>query len=226
MPSLDLVALVRNRTMSPEMAGVLEATALERRSFLTVAIPRMAGKSTVMAAVLDRVPEGTAVRVLESHPRDLEALGSHPATGYLVIPEIAPYEAAPGYIWGENVRRVFALLDSGYSLATALHAPGVNEAFAEICGANEVPDAHAAHLQLMIYIRSIGPWATPERRVVAAVYELLGVTDGRPEARLLHRWDETTDRFEAVNSPIRLGSTVDLDAATTRFAHEAGEAKR
>jgi hypothetical protein len=220
MPVLDLVALVRNRTMSAEMAAVLEATALEGRSFLTVAIPRMAGKSTVMAAVLDRVPEGTPVRVLESHPRDVEALAGRSATGYLVVPEIAPYEAAPGYIWGENVRRVFALVDSGYSLATALHAPGLDEAFAEICEANEVPDAHAAHLQLMVYIRSIGPWATPERRVVAAVYEVLGVRNGRPDGRLLNRWDENSDHFEVVNAPLRLGTTVDLAASTMRFGRE------
>jgi hypothetical protein len=221
MPSIGLDVLVRNRTMSPAIAALFEAVALERRSFLTVAVPRMAGKSTVIAAVLERVPVGTPVHVLERHPRDVEALAGRAASGYLVVPEIAPYEAAPGYIWGQDVRRVFALLDEGYSLATALHAPSLDEAFAEICEANGVSDAHAAHLQMMINIRSLGPWSRPRRRVVAEVHEVLGVTRGRPEGRLLHRWVEAEDRFETVNVPERVGSTVDLAALEARFTAAA-----
>ena len=223
MAALDLIALVRNRTMSPDMAALLQATALEQHSFLTVAIPRLAGKSTVMAAILEQVPEETSVRVLERHPDDVNALAAEPARGYLVVPEIAPYPAAPGYIWGEDVRRVFALLDRGYSLATALHAPGLDEAFAEICDQNEVPDTHAAHLRLVVYIRSLGPWQRPHRRVVAEVYEVLGVRDGRPEGRLLHRWDEHADSFEVVNAPRQVGTTVDLTVASLRFARSADE---
>jgi len=223
MSALDLTALVRNRTMSPEMAALLQAAALEQQSFLTVAIPRLAGKSTVMAAILEQVPEGTPVHVLERHPDDVNALAAEPASGYLIIPEIAPSAAARGYIWGADVRRVFALLETGYSLATALHAPGLEEAFAEICEGNGVPDAHAAHLRLVVYIRSIGPWQQPRRRVVAEVHEVLGVTQGRPEGRLLHRWDEAADRFEVVDAPHRLGPTVDLEAASTQFARSADE---
>ena len=209
--------------MSPEMAALLQATALERHSFLTVAIPRLAGKSTVMNAVLEQAPEGTPVRVLVRHPDDVDALATEATRGYLVVPEIAPYAAAPGYIWGNDVRRVFALLETGYALATALHAPGLDEAFAEICEGNGVPDAQAAHLRLVVYIRSIGPWQRPRRRVVAEVHEVLGAKDGRPQGQLLHRWDEASDRFEVVKPPDGIGATVDLEAASNRF-RSAGEA--
>ena len=62
MAELDLVELVRNRTMSPEIAATLWATAEQRRSFLVVAIPRLAGKTTVTQAMLQRVPAGTPLR--------------------------------------------------------------------------------------------------------------------------------------------------------------------
>ena len=52
MADLDLVALVRNGTMSPEIAATLSVAVRERRSFLVFAVPRLAGKSTVMHAML------------------------------------------------------------------------------------------------------------------------------------------------------------------------------
>jgi len=45
---LDLIA---NGTMSAEMAATLWATVDEGRSFVVVAIPRLAGKSTVANAI-------------------------------------------------------------------------------------------------------------------------------------------------------------------------------
>ena len=200
MAELDLAALVRNDTMTPAIAAVLEATGAQGHSFLVVAIPRLAGKSTVMEAMLDCAPEGAPLRRLMEHPQDVDALAGGPAGGYLVVPEVSK-APVPGYIWGEPVRRVFAQLDRGYALATALHAPGLDEAFAVLTGDNGVPDEHASHIRLMVYLRSLGDdWRNPTRRVVAEVHEIDGVTDGRPNGRLLHRWDEQADRFEAVET--------------------------
>lgn len=89
MPALDLVELVRHGTMSPEIGATLWAAVEQRRSFLMVAVPRMAGKSTVAAAMLKRVPAGTPVRLLVRHPEDVDALAAEPAGGYLVIPEVS-----------------------------------------------------------------------------------------------------------------------------------------
>ena len=206
MAELDLVELVRNRTMSPQIAATLWATAEQRRSFLVVAIPRLAGKSTVMQAMIDCVPDETPVRTLTDHPHDIDVLTGRPGQGYLVVPEVSR-APVPGYIWGDPVRRVFALLGEGYSLATALHAPGVEEAFAVLTQDNAVPDEHASRLQLMVYIRSLGDdWRNPTRRAVAEVHEIRGVSDGRPDAVLLHRWDEQSDRFEQVATAERLGA--------------------
>ena len=221
VPELNLAALVRNRTISPQIGAVLEATGRERRSFLLVAIPRMAGKSTLMEAILDCVPEGTPLHRLTEHPQDIERVATEPSGGYLVVPEVSE-APVPGYIWGAPVRRVFATLDDGYALATALHAPGVTEAFAVLAQGNEVPDEQAARLELMVYVRSLGPdWRNPTRRAVAEVHEIDGVSGGVPDARLLFRWDEASDRFEAVEPPQRVGSTLDLAAIAARLEREA-----
>lgn len=70
----------------------------------------------------------------------------------------------PGYVWGAPVRHVFAVAaERGYALAAALHAPSAEEAFAAICADCGVPDEHAAHLQLAVSIRPIGPWLFSQR---------------------------------------------------------------
>ena len=207
MTDLSLTDLVRNGTISPEMAATLATAAAERRSLLTVAIPRMAGKSTVMRAILAHAPPGTAFHQLSEEFGPGLGIPASPDGGYLLMSEIS---RAPmlDYLWGEPVRAVFrAVHDGGFALATALHAGGLEQAFAIICGENGVPDAHAARLDLMLYIRSLGDdWQNPTRRVIAEVYEIEGVVGGRPQARLLHRWNEAEDRFETVEPPRRIGS--------------------
>ena len=203
MPELTLHDLIKNRTMSSAMAATLATAAAERRSMLFVAIPRMAGKSTNMHATLDEAPAGTARHVLS---RDLPNLGipEQGDGGYLVVSEISEAGFAD-YLWASEVRAVFAALGRGFSLATALHASGPDEAFAVLTRSNGVPDVQAARIELMTYIQSIGPWSRPTRRVVAAIYEIEGVHNGHPDARLLHRWSESDDDFEVVDTPLKIG---------------------
>ncbi|MEK7862142.1 MAG: hypothetical protein AAB295_02635, partial [Chloroflexota bacterium] len=51
MPELSLAELVANRTMSEPMAATLRAAALARRPYLVIALPRLAGKSTVLETI-------------------------------------------------------------------------------------------------------------------------------------------------------------------------------
>ncbi|MBI2774062.1 MAG: hypothetical protein HYX56_06185 [Chloroflexi bacterium] len=215
---IGLSALVRDRTMSPEIAATLAAAAEERRSFLVFAIPRLAGKSTVVQAMLAHVPSGTPVRTVTGEPGEISRLASAGGSGYLVIPEISQ-APVPGYIWGPPVRRVFAVLARGYTLAAALHAPSVEEAFAIVCGGNGVPDEDASRIDLAVYIRSIGEWQAPSRRVVEAVHEIHGVSHGKPRTRALHLWDEGADRFATVNEP-----KIVLTDRWARLARDFGKA--
>lgn len=195
MAELRLADLVANGTMSKDIADVLRATVRDRRSFIVLAVPRLAGKSTVMRAMLAERPKSAPVRTLAEDGDDLRLLLSQSRDGYLIVPEVTQSGAMPGYIWGEPVRRIFRSVGDGVSLAATLHADGPADAFAQICRGCGVPDDDARKISLAVYLRSIGPWEEPSRRVVDSVHEVTGVERGRPATRVLHRWDEKADRF-------------------------------
>ena len=204
---MKLEDLVANGTMSPEIASTLGATARGRHSFLVVAIPRLAGKSTVMAAMLAHRPEGAPLKTVGDDGTDIDALAAASAGGYLVVPEFSEYPVTAGYIWGAPVRKVFSRIGADVALAAALHAPGAEEAIEVICGGNRVPDEQAAEIAVVVYIRSLGrDWQRPTGRRIATVHEIVTVRNGRPETSLLHRWDERADRFETLERPRRIAA--------------------
>lgn len=216
MPDLTLDDLVRNGTMSPEIAATLATTGAERRSFVCVAIPRLAGKSTVMRAILAEAPAGTAMHQLSTAAGGDLGIPRAGDEGYLLVSEISP-AGFEEYLWGPPVRHVFGALERGFSLATALHATGVDEAFAVICGRNRVPDEQAARIDLVVYIEVFGrSWQRPDARRVAEVHEIEGVERGVPIARLLHRRNED-DTFEVVEPPRLLDTGRAHAARLARF---------
>jgi len=207
MAELTLADLVANGTMSSEIAATLRATAKGRHSFIVCAIPRLAGKSTVMAAMLAERPTGTPLRTVGDDGVDVDGLAAASKGGYLVVPEISEYPVTAGYIWGAPVRRVFARIGDDVALAAALHAPGADEAIEIVCRGNRVPDEQASRIALVVYIRSLGrDWRRPTGRRITTVHEITAVRDGRPETRLLHRWDERADRFETLAQPRRVAA--------------------
>ena len=177
------------------MSRTLRDVARGRRSFIVVAVPRLAGKSTVLQAILAERPASAPVMTLAEDDVVIDELLKRSAGGYLVIPEITQSAAMPGYIWGGDVRRIFKSAKEGVSLAATLHAEGPEDAFAQICKGCGVPDADAAKVEFAVYLRSIGRWEEPTRRVVQSVHAIEGVRDGKPGLKLLHRWDEQHDRF-------------------------------
>lgn len=203
MPGLSLSDLVTNGTMSREIAATLRRAAEARRSFLVIALPRLAGKSTVGKAMLAVAAKaGAPIRELGEDGTDVDALAGEARGGYLYVPEVSEYPVTDGYVWGAPVRRAFAAIAEGTSLSTALHADSAEDAV-EILRTNRVPDDDLARLDLIVHCRSLGDWRRPRRRVIADVHEMVGVTRGVAELRVLHRWNEARDRFENVAAPVR-----------------------
>ena len=193
--ALRLDDLVANRTMSREVAETLRRIGRDRRSFVVLAVPRLAGKSTVLRAILAERPPTSPVMTLAEDGQDIDELVKKSTGGYLVIPEITQSAAMPGYIWGDDVRRIFKAAKAGVSLAATLHADGPEDAFTQICQGCGVPDADASKIAFSVHLRSIGRWEEPTRRVVQAVHAIEGVKGGTPKLRLLHQWDERRDEF-------------------------------
>jgi type IV secretory pathway ATPase VirB11/archaellum biosynthesis ATPase len=187
--------LVANRTMSREIAETLRGIARDKRSFIVFALPRLAGKTTVLRAILAERPASSPVMTLAQDGQDIDQLLKKSADGYLVIPEIAQGAAMPGYIWGADVRRIFKAAKDGVSLAATLHADGPDDAFAQICQGCGVADTEAKRIEFAVHLRSLGRWEEPTRRVVQSVNAIEAVVAGKPRMKLLHRWDEQHDRF-------------------------------
>lgn len=199
MPGLSLDDLVANKTMSAPIAATLKRAVEKRRSFLVIALPRMAGKSTVGKAMLDVARgAGVPIRELGQDGADVAKLAEAARNGYLYVPEVSRFPVSDGYVWGAPVRAAFAEIARGTSLSTALHADSVEEAL-KILRANRIAPDNLARLDLVVHIRSLGDdWQNPTRRVVVGVHEL---SDAGP--RLLHHWDHLHDRFEEDAQPTR-----------------------
>ena len=197
---LSIADLVANGTMDAKVAGTLWAAMAENLSFLTVAVPRNAGKTTVASAMLAlRNPE-TPLHFLYGEPHEMARLQEQRAGGYVVIGELSPW-SMPSYIWGEPVRRVFQTLRHGYSLQTSLHAPGVGPALRVVTQENGVSDEDASHLKLVVYIEVVAPGV----RRVAEVFEIDEVARGTPIGRTLFRWSRERDQFEETEEPQSFG---------------------
>ena len=197
---ITIAKLVRNGTMSAEVAGLLWAAVDERVSFLTAAIPRFAGKSTTSEAVLAMRPPEVPLHLVTGEPDEMERLRRASLGGYLVVAEFSD-APVPGYIWGEPVRRVFDTLQAGYALQASLHAPSVLDAVLEVTQGNRVDDAAASAIGLVLYIERFGTNLSNFWRRLAEVYEVDRVERGRPVGRSLYRWLPETDRFEMVAEP-------------------------
>ena len=212
-----IVELIRNGTMSTEIAATLWAAMDARCSLVVVAIPRLAGKTTTSNAILALLPSEVPVHHLSGDEAEMDRLKEEATGGYLVVGEFSQAPVSH-YIWGAPVRRVFDTLAAGYSLATALHAPSLQETFNVICRGNGVTDEQASRISLMLYLRRFGDGPDDFWRRLAEVHEIEHVEEGRPVGRLLYRWVEEDDRFEAVETPHLLpADAVDLASRAARL---------
>ncbi len=155
MADISIAELVRNGTMSAEMAAVLWAAVDEPVSFLTAALPRLAGKSTISEAALALRRPDLPVRMVTGDPAEMAEIERERAGGYLRIEEISRGRRGT-YIWGEPVQRVFQSLRAGYVLQASLHAPDVAEAVRIVAVENGVGDHLTAVSKLVLYIERLG----------------------------------------------------------------------
>ena len=225
MADITIAELVRNGTMNAEIAAVLWAAVDEQVSFLTVAVPRLAGKSTTSAAVMALRPPGVPLHHVAGEPDVIERLQRERLGGYLVVGEFSQ-APVPGYIWGAPVRRVFDTLSAGYSLQTCLHAPGPEAAIREVTEGNGVSDELVSAIKLIIYIERLGNDMSDFWRRVAEVYEVHAVEGGRPIGHPLFRWQREGDRFEKLSDPHQFGhDRGDLETRAGLIATLASEGR-
>lgn len=198
---VTIVELIRNGTLSAEMAGVLWAAVDEKISFLTSAVYRNAGKTTLSKAVLSLRSNDVPIHYIADNPKITEkllALEKH--GGYLVVQEFSPADV-PGYIWGEDVEHVFKMVKKGYSLQGSLHADSAEEAMLELTKENDVRDEDASIVKLVIFIEMFGTTYTNIKRRVTEMFEVHYVEGGKALGHNLFSWSEENDSFKKIEEP-------------------------
>ncbi len=171
---LSVFDLLEAGTVPLDLAAYLMARITRGASFLVGAQPGGAGKTTVMCALLNLVPDdveltaATAMAVLEAGRGKRCYICHEIGSG--------PYFA---YLWGSDLRAYCALAEQGHSLATNLHADDLDEAHSQICLENGVPESHFRAFHLQLFLRMEGRFRPT--RVVDKVY----ATDGASPHRLV-----------------------------------------
>jgi hypothetical protein len=192
--TLSIVDLLRAGTLDVSMAAYAMRAMHEGTSLLSGARPGGAGKTTLMAALLNLLPPGVPI-VTVDHSRVIVEGLSRPAD------EPACYLAHEmgsgswyGYIWGHNVADFLSLIEGQRRIASCLHADTLEELTEIVCAPPlSVSPAALGRVGLILFIHVTHSGGRPQRRV-AAFWE----ADGSGRHRLVFRWNPSTDSFLSV----------------------------
>lgn len=195
---ITIAKLIENKTLSAEIAGLLWAAVDEKISFLTSAVYRNAGKSTVAKAVLSLRQKNIPLHYISDNPEVTEKLlGVEKHGGYLVVDEFSSVDI-PGYLWGNEAKHVFQMLKKGYSLQASLHAESAEDTILQLTQGIGILDEEASQIQLVIFIEMFGTTASDAKRRVSEVYEVHRVEGGHPLGHLIFKWNKDNDSFEMI----------------------------
>jgi len=188
---LSVIDLICAGTIDLDIAAYVCEKMTRGASILTAAKPGGAGKTTIMAAFLGFIPPGARiVTVSDSSALNPENLyGQNPL--YLMAHEIGS-GSYYGYIWSEDVKRYFSLIEPGRSIASNLHADTLEELLS-VMNNLEVPEKLIGRIDLIIFISVLGRSFMNVKRRVAAIYEAV---DGKH--RLVFKHNPASDTFECL----------------------------
>lgn len=218
---LTILDLLEAGTLDRQMASYLLAAVSRGSNFLVGARPGGAGKTAVMAALLNFIPD------LEIIPAD----GSRTIEKGLLDHERRCYVAHEighgrwyAYVWGDDLVN-FLRLAGRHMIASNIHADDPGEIL-------DTPGFNEGNIQvfdLLIFLRVQRHLASVKRRI-SAIHEKV---DGRGlEAfKLIHAWDDRRDVFRpsAPSANVTQDQIEEAEGAireiTTRGLRDVGEVR-
>ncbi len=174
---LSLVDLIEAGSVSRPLAAYLAAGMRAGASLLVGANPGGAGKTAVMCALLNFVPDATALVPIAGQGVLAQAMRDpSPGRTCYVAHEIGAgrYFA---YLWGGQARAFFGLAANGHSIAGNLHADTLDETYDQLVGRNGVERAHVQAVTLKVYLRMGRGQGGLMQRWVHRVYESVAGED-------------------------------------------------
>ena len=130
---LSLLDLIRNGTLDVRAAALLWLMVENKASIVVGAAPQLAGKTTLLTALVDLVPPWYEKVYTRGRDEDFSFLQTtDPSTTYVLVPELS--EHTPAYLWGDGARALFRALEQGYSMAATIHASTPEDVMAMLEG--------------------------------------------------------------------------------------------
>ncbi len=183
---------------------------LEKGSSLTVAGPTDPqpgiGKTTTLNALLQFLPEGTALAYMSGMYEDFaftQLPDIEPTKTYALCNEVSDH--LPIYMWGRIAHRFMTLPAQGYHVATSVHADTIAEVVQMYQRSLRVPVADIRRLGVVINIGLTGRVYPLRRRWFTTHFFKPQADPARPEKVVpvpLSIWNEVEDTFEHASQAV------------------------
>src|SRR5258708_4367274 len=163
---MSITELVAARDLDARTAALCWLVLAGHRSLLIAAPQPHAGKTTLLTALLDLLPERTARVYLRGGAETFDFLGAAtPQRTVLLANELSSH--LPVYLWGAKAVRAFRALGDGYALAGTLHADPVAETIAQLRDELGVAAADLTRIDLLAVMRLEPTAGGVARRIVS-----------------------------------------------------------
>lgn len=197
--TLSVVDLIDANTLDVEMAAYLLCCVANGASFLTAANPGGAGKSTVLATLLNFLPPGTQIVTTSGSTVIESELNEKPAEPTCVLAHEIGSGRWFGYIWGPDVADFFRLLSGPRRIASCQHADTLEELKGVLLSPPlNVSEKQFLGLDLAMFMHVDGGLMQARRRV-CAVHESSGT-----DHPMIFQWTKKRDRFEQLDDSVLL----------------------
>src|SRR5579859_789120 len=177
---------------------------LEQGASLTVAGPTDpqpgVGKTTTLNALLQFLPEGTALAYMSGMYENFAFTRSpdiDPSTTYALCNEVSDH--LPIYMWGRIARRYLSLPAQGYHVATSVHADTIDDVLHMYRRDLRLTPPDIRRLGLVINIGLVGRAYPARRRWLTTHFIKPQADPARPDEIVpvpLSLWNDFDDTFE------------------------------
>ena len=206
---LSMAQIIAMGSVDAETVGLIWLL-MEHGASLTVAGPTDpqpgVGKTTTLNALLQFLPEGTALAYMAGMYEDF---------GFTRLPDIDPTKTyalcnevsdhLPIYMWGRVARRYLTLPIQGYHVATSVHADTIDDVIAMYSHTLHVRPEDVRRLGLVVNIGLVGRTYPLRRRWFTTHFLQPYANPKQPDKVVsvpLSLWNEYDDTFEHADASI------------------------
>ncbi|MBO0779589.1 MAG: hypothetical protein J2P37_12250 [Ktedonobacteraceae bacterium] len=223
---LSIAQIIALKSTDAETAGLLWLL-LENKASLTVAGPTDpqpgVGKTTTLNALLQFLPEGTALAYMSGMYEDFSFTrlpDIEPDNTYALCNEVSDH--LPIYMWGRVARRYLMLPARGYHVATSVHADTIDDVVDMYQRDLRLGVEDMRRLGVIVNIGLAGRSYPARRRWFSTHFLCPEVDPARPDETItvqLSRWNSFDDTFEHADDDTLAHLAGWLNMSTAEFQH-------